>query len=220
MQTKITKPSASKPRKKYFNRELSWLSFNGRVMEEAQNADYPLLERLRFLSISADNLDEFYMVRVAGLRTQVLAGMRALSLDGLSAGQQLDKIRKSAGVLIKRQQDQWKTLRSDLYAAGIKVKETADLSTAEREKLRDIYRAEVKPLLTPLALDPAHPFPFIPNLGFGLVLSLRHPSEAESRKALVTIPAHVPRFICLHQSASRKQQTYRAFGRHVKIICA
>ena len=208
MQTKITKPSASKPRKKYFNRELSWLSFNGRVMEEAQNADYPLLERLRFLSISADNLDEFYMVRVAGLRTQVLAGMRALSLDGLSAGQQLDKIRKSAGVLIKRQQDQWKTLRSDLYAAGIKVKETADLSTAEREKLRDIYRAEVKPLLTPLALDPAHPFPFIPNLGFGLVLSLRHPSEAESRKALVTIPAHVPRFICLHQSASRKQQTY------------
>ena len=182
--------------------------FNGRVMEEAQNETYPLLERLRFLSISADNLDEFYMVRVAGLRTQVLAGLRAQSLDGLSAGQQLDKIRKSASDLINRQQEQWKTLRGDLYTAGIKVKETADLNAAELDALRDIYRAEVKPLLTPLALDPAHPFPFIPNLGFGLVLSLRHPSESESRKALVTIPAHVPRFICLHKSVNRKQQTY------------
>ena len=206
--------------KKYFNRELSWLSFNARVMEEAQNTDYPVLERLRFLSISADNLDEFYMVRVAGLRTQVLAGMSALSLDGLTASQQLDKIRKSAGALIVRQQTQWKRLREDLSSAGIKVKSADDLNAKEREILAEIYRAEIKPLLTPLALDPAHPFPFIPNLGFGLVLSLGHVSETENRKALVTIPAHVPRFICLSQSQNRKQQTYVLLEDALKFFAA
>ena len=184
-----------KPDQKYFNRELSWLSFNGRVMEEAQNPANPLLERLRFLSISADNLDEFYMVRVAGLRTQVIAGMPALSQDGYTAGQQLDQIRAKATLLIAKQQEQWKQLRTELGGEGIKVKTAGDLSKAERDTLRDVYEASILPILTPLAIDPAHPFPFIPNLGFGLVMSMTRKREEEARKALLIIPEQVPRFI-------------------------
>ncbi|PHR92569.1 MAG: RNA degradosome polyphosphate kinase [Robiginitomaculum sp.] len=212
----------------YFNRELSWLSFNERVMEEAQNQKYPLLERLRFLAISADNLDEFYMVRVAGLRTQVIAGMASISLDGQTPSRQLDKIRKRAKYLIAAQQTQWKQLHKELYAEGIKVKSALKLSDKDKATLHAIYVSDILPLLTPLAIDPAHPFPFIPNFGFGLVLSLTQKQTAEgqtqirptnrkpkrrvvvddNRKALLIVPAHVPRFIRIKKSSSGKRQTF------------
>ncbi len=193
---------------RYFNRELSWLSFNTRVMEEVQNKAYPLLERLRFLAISANNLDEFYMVRVAGLRTQAIAGMPLVSLDGQSANEQLLKIRTRAAKLIARQQTAWKKIRKDLYKAGIKVKPTEKLSEQDVQVLRRIYEAEILPLLTPMAIDPAHPFPFIPNFGFGLILSLTTKQQQEQRKALLIVPAHVPRFISLVKKGKRKTQVY------------
>ena len=193
---------------RYFNRELSWLSFNTRVMEEVQNKAYPLLERLRFLAISANNLDEFYMVRVAGLRTQAIAGMPLVSLDGQSANEQLLKIRTRAAKLISRQQTAWKKIRKDLYKAGIKVKPTEKLSEQHVKDLRDIYEAEILPLLTPMAIDPAHPFPFIPNFGFGLILSLTTKQQQEERKALLIVPAHVPRFIPVGKKGKRASQTY------------
>ncbi|MBL4870572.1 MAG: RNA degradosome polyphosphate kinase [Robiginitomaculum sp.] len=208
----------------FINRELSWLSFNKRVLEEAQNTANALLERLRFLAISANNLDEFYMVRVAGLRTQVTAGMPALSLDGQTASEQLEKIRKRAKRLIDAQQVQWKKLRKKLHTQGIEVKLASKLGGADLSKLREIYEAEILPLLTPMAIDPAHPFPFIPNFGFGLIMSLSNDanlakskakknadlqiSHSENRKALLIVPAHVPRFINLPNGNSRKRQIF------------
>lgn len=193
---------------KYFNREASWLSFNTRVLEEACNPNYPLLERLRFLSISASNLDEFYMVRVAGLRTQVIAGMPLFSLDGQKADQQLVKIRKRATKLIKQQQKQWKQLRGELFEAGVKVRSISDLSEKEKAELEKKYEADILPLLTPLAIDPAHPFPFVPNFGFGLVLSMSRKKKRDNRKAMIIVPAHVPRFIRIEKKQKKKQSTY------------
>ncbi|PHR61594.1 MAG: RNA degradosome polyphosphate kinase [Robiginitomaculum sp.] len=217
---KKTKDKTKDKTNLYFNRELSWLSFNERVMEEAQNLSYPLLERLRFLAISANNLDEFYMVRVAGLRTQVIAGMPSTSLDGISANKQLINIRKQAKQLIIDQQKQWKRLHKELYAEGIRVKKAASLNTKDREHLHKIYQSEILPLLTPLAIDPAHPFPFIANFGFGLILSLTrryiptdiegvtHRTDEDNRKALIIVPAHVPRFIRLEEDDESKEQTF------------
>jgi len=193
---------------RYFNRETSWLAFNTRVLEEAQNEDYPLLERLRFLSISANNLDEFYMVRVAGLRTQVIAGIGTPSMDGQTPDEQLRKIRKRTKKLISAQQMQWKKLQVELYEQGIQVKPVADLNEKDLKSLRKFYDSEIMPLLTPLAIDPAHPFPFIPNLGFGLVLSMGRKKKRESRKALLIAPAHVPRFIRIEQSQKKQQNIY------------
>ncbi|HFB55553.1 MAG TPA: RNA degradosome polyphosphate kinase, partial [Hellea balneolensis] len=195
-------------KQRYFNREISWLAFNWRVMEEAQNTNYPLLERLRFLSISANNLDEFYMVRVAGLRTQAIAGMPALSLDGYTPMRQLQKIRVRAKQLIAEQQKQWKQLQSELFDAGIKVKSVKKLTKGEAKTLRTFYLGEILPLLTPLAIDPAHPFPFIPNLGFGLALALKHKARGDKRKAIVTLPTHVPRFIGLSRNSNGEVCSY------------
>ncbi len=192
--------------KRYFNRELSWLFFNTRVLEEAKNPDVPLMERLRFLSISASNLDEFYMVRVAGLRTQILAGMTAESLDGYTPRRQLEKITKRAGKIIKAQGGCWQDLKSSLASEGVRVRTVASLSESEREKLDEIYQASIFPLLSPLAVDPAHPFPFIPNLGFGMAISLRRNGEAEIINALIPVPIHVPRFIAFQKS--KKSASY------------
>ena len=188
---------------RYFNRELSWLAFNTRVMEEAQNTDYPVLERLRFLAISANNLDEFYMVRVAGLRTHVITNMPSISLDGQSASEQLGHIRKHATKLVREQQGQWKALRKDLNRAGIKVKSVKNLKQSDNEALHTLYENDILPLLTPMAIDPAHPFPFIPNFGLGLILSFSRQEHEESRKALIIVPAHVPRFICIKSTRKR-----------------
>ena len=190
--------------RRYFNRELSWLFFNTRVLEEAQNPDVALMERLRFLSISARNLDEFYMVRVAGLRTQVLAGLTAQSLDGFSAQKQLSKIKKRAGKIFKKQSACWMDIRQALEGAGLTVKAVKDLEPREARALDGIYKASVLPLLSPLAVDPAHPFPFIPNLGFGMALCLRRNGQTEPMNALVPVPAHVPRFLTLSKRKKRK----------------
>jgi len=190
--------------KRFFNRELSWLFFNSRVLEEAQNPDVPLLERVRFLSISASNLDEFYMVRVAGLRTQVLAGMSEPSFDGYTPTRQLEKIAKRVRKIKKAQGQCWGELRKALGKENVRVTKVADLSGSEREELGLYYAQNILPLLTPMAIDPAHPFPHIPNLGFGMVLGLKRKGRKEPLYALILVPAHVPRFIAL----GKKQRDY------------
>jgi len=182
---------------RFINRELSWLAFNERVLAETDNIRHPLLERLRFLSISANNLDEFYMVRVAGLKGQYLAGIKALSQDGLTPAQQLEAIRQRAGKLMADQQVTWLALRRLLDEAGICVIDPSDLEPRDREWLEDRFMAEVFPVLTPLALDPAHPFPFVANRGFGLALELERVSDNVRLQALTLIPSSIDRFVRL-----------------------
>jgi polyphosphate kinase len=179
---------------RFINRELSWLSFNERVLAEADNLHHPLLERLRFLSISANNLDEFYMVRVAGLKGQHLAGIKTLSQDGLTPAQQLEAIRQRAGRLMVDQQVTWMGLRRQLGEEGLAVVEPADLEPGDRFWLETRFMAEIFPVLTPLAIDPAHPFPFIANRGFGLVLELERIADGARLQALILIPSSIDRF--------------------------
>lgn len=187
---------AHKP-ERFFNREISWLQFNSRVLAEAGNKTYPLLERVRFLSISATNLDEFYMVRVAGLRGQVLAGVETPSQDGLTPGEQLERIGAYVDELSAQSQELWVELRNELAAAGIEVVETQDLTATERDWLEHWFMNQIFPVLTPIAIDPAHPFPFIPTQGLTLGLELSHKGQDESIYALIPIPAQLDRFIRL-----------------------
>ncbi len=207
-----TQPSPNAPKvktpKRYFNRELSWLFFNTRVLDEAGNSNVPLLERLRFLSISASNLDEFYMVRVAGLRTQELAGITEPSFDGYTPTRQLEKIGKRVGKIIKAQEKCWNSLRKKMSKEGIQVKSLDDLSPEETTTLKAAYQDQVLPLLSPLAVDPAHPFPFIANLGFGMVLSLKRDNAADPLYAIIPIPQHAPRFLHLSYDKKKKIDVY------------
>jgi polyphosphate kinase len=157
---------------RFINRELSWLDFNTRVLQEAENEHHPLFERVRFLTISASNLDEFYSVRVAGLADQVREGVVATSADGRTPAQQLSEIRKRAELLLADQQRVWRDLRSVLDGSGVKICDVPSLSEADTAWLDTWFMERVFPVLTPLAIDPAHPFPFIPNMGLVVALDL------------------------------------------------
>ena len=182
---------------RFINRELSWLAFNERVLAESDNARHPLLERLRFLSISASNLDEFFMVRVAGLKGQHLAGIKTLSQDGLTPAQQLEAIQRRAIALMEAQQESWLGFRRRLADADIHVVGPTDLEPGDRLWLEQRFMTDIFPVLTPLALDPAHPFPFVANRGFGLALQLERVRDNLRLQALILVPASVARFIRL-----------------------
>lgn len=191
---------------RYFNRELSWLAFNRRVLEEAINPAHPLLERLRFLSISGNNLDEFFMVRVAGLKGQQLENVDLHSADGLTPAQQLLAIGVEGDRLMAEQQQVWHDLRHDLTRAGIEVLGADSLDGIDpetRDWLQEHFLTQIFPILTPQALDPAHPFPFIPNLGLSIVFDLVRESDKQSVRELVMIPAALPRFVRIPGTPAR-----------------
>ncbi|MEO0393667.1 MAG: RNA degradosome polyphosphate kinase [Pseudomonadota bacterium] len=188
---------------RFLNRELSWLAFNQRVLEESDNPNHPLLERVRFLSISASNLDEFYMVRVAGLKGQKAEGFKKLTPEGLTPSEQLNAINSRAAELMQDQQASYRRLRRELAEDGIQVERTDSLSEQDMAWLEQEFLTQIFPILTPIAIDPAHPFPFIPNEGFSLALKLHDPTQNEDMNALVPLPSGLPRFIRLPGEAIR-----------------
>ncbi len=188
---------------RFFNRELSWLAFNWRVVDEACNPRVPLLERVRFLSISANNLDEFYTVRVAGLRELARAGDTTMGADGLTPSHQLALIDRDARKLLEAQQEIWNRLKKEMEAEGIALLTRTKLNRRDRAFLEDYFLAQVFPVLSPLAIDPAHPFPFIPNTGFCLALQLERSADKRPLQALLPIPQQVRRFIALPSEPGR-----------------
>lgn len=188
---------------RFFNRELSWLEFNMRVLEEARNTSHPLLERLRFLSISGSNLDEFFMVRAAGLAGQVRENVIEISPDGLTPGQQLERIHKLAAELMAEQDTRWLQLRTELADNGISLVTSKDLTEADLEWLDQRFLEHILPIVTPIAIDPAHPFPFIWNRGFIIALELKRRADGGTMNALLPIPPQLDRFILLPGSTTR-----------------
>ncbi|MGQ0458054.1 MAG: RNA degradosome polyphosphate kinase [Hyphomicrobium sp.] len=188
---------------RFYNRELSWLQFNRRVLEEARNPRHPLLERLRFLSISASNLDEFYMVRAAGVYGQVKAGVTTLSPDGATPMQQLAAINKFAARLVADKQATWLEIKRDLTAAGIHVLDAEEVTTGEREWLEKLFLTHVFPILTPIAADPAHPFPFILNKGLSIVVEMQRLSDGKAMNGLIPIPGQLERFVRLQADPAK-----------------
>jgi polyphosphate kinase len=207
-------PIAGDSPDRFINRELSWLDFNHRVVEEAENTRHPLLERLRFVSISAANLDEFFSVRVAGLIGQARAGLATLSPDGRTPAQQLAAVNDRARALLDLQQKTWIDLREHLRTAGLEVLEISSLADEERHWLEGWFMERVFPILTPLAIDPAHPFPFIPNMGLVMALQLHRNGDAhhgdgfndqyagQHMRGLIPLPAQIERFVRLPAAAA------------------
>ena len=210
--------TAEEGRALYFNRELSWLAFNRRVLEEACNPAHPLLERVRFLSISGSNLDEFFMVRVAGLKGQQLLNVEEVSADGMTPAQQLAAIADEADRLTASQQLVWTDLRNALREAGIAVIGLEEVDEESGAWLDQHFREQIFPVLTPQAIDPAHPFPFIPNKGFSLIFDLKRLSDSEPIRELLMVPATLPRFIRIPGEATRYVSIETLIRRHISTI--
>jgi len=202
----------------YFNRELSWLAFNRRVLEEASNPAHPLLERLRFLSICGNNLDEFFMVRVAGLKGQQLLGVEEASADGLTPGQQLQAIAEASEELADAQQAAWRELRHLLGEQGLKVIRADELDPECAAWVDQHFREQIFPILTPQAIDPAHPFPFIPNKGFSLIFDLKRIADGQPIRELLMVPATLPRFLRLAGRQARYIAIESLIRRHIGTI--
>jgi len=189
---------------RFFNRELSWLQFDLRVLDEAANPAVPLLERLKFLGISGSNLDEFFSVRVAALQSLVRHGVQKVSMDGLTAKEQLDAISDTAREILDRQQTVWRDLVGELAKERIEILSLDELKKREMDKIEDMFMEQVFPVLTPIAIDPAHPFPFIPNGEFALALELERASDGRLLEALLPVPHQLPRFIRLDDTNKGK----------------
>ncbi len=185
------------PEKRFLNRELSWLSFNERVLEEADNKTHPIFERVKFLSISASNLDEFYMVRVAGLKGQVAAGVKSPTKDAMTPRQQLIAIHDRVSRLTNYQQEIWVNLTNELRENGLSILEVEELEKQEIDWLDNYFMEDIFPVLTPLAVDPVHPFPFIPNFGLTLALELLRSSDNRTLNGLLPLPGQIKRFVNL-----------------------
>jgi polyphosphate kinase len=191
---------------RFYNRELSWLQFNRRVLEEAKNEHHPILERLRFLSISASNLDEFYMVRAAGIYGQIAAGVTTTTQDGLTPAEQMAAINSFAAGLVADKQATWRTIRTELETSGVKLVEPDDLTDREWVWLENLFLTHIFPILTPIAVDPAHPFPFILNKGLTIAVQLQRRTDGMVMSGLIPIPGQLERFIRMRAEAASDKQ--------------
>jgi polyphosphate kinase len=203
---------------RFINRELSWLAFNERVLDEAYNTRHPVLERLRFLSISASNLDEFMMVRVAGLKGMVRAGVNTTSQEGMTPSQQLAAIDERMTQLVLRQYNSWQLLHHELQDAGIEMVDPGALDGDDAVWLENYFLEQVFPVLTPLAIDPAHPFPFLPNLGMAMCVTLAGPKKGESMNGLIPFPTQIARFIRLPGDPVRFVPLESLIGLHLERL--
>ena len=212
-------PDATSPAR-FINRELSWLDFNQRVVDEADNPRNPLLERVRFLSISASNLDEFYSVRVAGLVGQVREGLLKTSPDGMTPQQQLSAVRERTGRLLQEQQRIWRDLQRELEAAGIVLCDEVSFTAEEQAWLENCFMERVFPVITPLAIDPAHPLPFLPNMGIAQALRLMNAETGQFvMEALILLPARIERFIRLPAGLSSPGKTRFILLERLIVMC-